>query len=304
MSRPQAGDRPNLTDAARRAAAERAARQAAALRENLRRRKHQGRARAEETHTMLSGCIEMLFAREHPGYPARIRACRAAGLDAVEFWNWREKDIDGIAAASAETGLPVTIFSVEPRARLVDPATHATFLQGLRETIPIAQRLGTTRLIALSGDALPGVAPATQRDALVAGLRAAAPIAADAGITLMLEPLNTVHDHVGYFLDRTAEGLDIVDEVGNPAVRLLYDIYHSAMMGEDPATVLAGRGALIGYAHAADRPGRNQPGSGVIDWKAALAALKREGYTGPVGLEFRPTGTTLEALQAMREHFA
>lgn len=252
----------------------------------------------------LSGCIEMLFVAEHADFPARIRACHSAGLDAVEFWNRRDKDIDGIAAAVGETGLPVEVFSVEPRARLVDQATHGEFIRGLRESIPVARRLGTTRLIALAGDAMPGVARAAQHDAVVAALREAAPIAADAGITLVLEPLNTAHDHVGYFLDRTAEGFDMVEEVGSPAVRLLYDIYHSAMMGEDPAAELAGRGALVGYVHAADRPGRNQPGSGVIDWKAAIAALQREGYGGPVGLEFRPTGTTAQALQAIRERLA
>lgn len=296
--------RPALTDAARRAAAERAAREAAALRANLRRRKDQGRARTREAGMKLSGCIEMLFAKEHPAYPDRIRACRAAGLDAVEFWNWRDKDLDGIAAAAAETGLPVATFSVEPRARLVDPATHDTFLRGLRETIPVAARLGTTRLIALSGDELPGVDRAAQHAAVVAGLRAAAPIAEAAGITLVLEPLNTALDHKGYFLDRTREGFAIVEEVGSPAVRLLYDIYHSAMMEEDPAAELAGRGALVGYVHAADRPGRNQPGSGTIGWHAAVAALKAEGYAGPIGLEFRPTGATAEALAPIREVLA
>ncbi len=296
--------RPTLTETARLAAAERAARQATALRANLRRRKDQGRARAQEAGMRLSGCIEMLFAREHAAFPDRIRACKAAGLDAVEFWNWRDKDIDGIAAASAATGLPVEVFSVEPRARLVDPATHETFLRGLRETIPVARRLGTTRLIALSGDELPGVDRAAQHAALVAGLRAAAPIAEDAGITLALEPLNTALDHVGYFLDRTAEGFAVVEEVASPAVRLLYDIYHSAMMGEDPAAELAGKGTLVGYVHAADRPGRNEPGSGVIDWHAAAAALRREGYAGPVGLEFRPTGATEAALAAVREQLA
>ena len=248
----------------------------------------------------LSGCVEMLFKPEHDDFPSRIRACRDAGLDAVEFWRWRAKDLGGIAAASRETGLPVAAFSVEPVGHLVDPATREEFLRGVRETIPVAQRLGTRTLIVVVGDAREGIPAAEQRQAIVDALRAAAPLAEAGGVTLALEPLNTVVDHVGYFLDSTSEGLDIIEEVASPAVRLLYDIYHSAMMGEDPAAVLAGRGALIAHVHAADRPGRHEPGSGTIDWRAAVAALRDVGYTGPIGLEFRPTGDSAASLRDIR----
>jgi hydroxypyruvate isomerase len=248
----------------------------------------------------LSGCIEMLFKSEFEDFPARIRACRDAGLDGVEFWRWRGKDLDGIATALSETGLPVTAFSVEPSGHIVDPGTHAEFLRGVRGSITVAQRLGARTLIVLGGNALDGVPRAAQRAAIVAALRAAAPLAEAAGITLVLEPLNTVLDHVGQFLDRTPDGLDIVAEVGSSAVRLLYDAYHSAMMDEDPATVLAGRGALISHVHAADRPGRHEPGSGTIDWRALVATLRAVGYAGPVGLEYRPTGRTETSLRAAR----
>lgn len=287
---------PHLTEAAAAALAARRAREAEALRANLRRRKQQSRDRAEGPALVLSGCIEMLFT-EHADFPARIHACREAGLGAVEFWRWRGKDIEAIAAASRASGLPVAVFSVEPAGRLVDPATHGAFLQGLRDTIPIAARLGTTRLIVLAGDTLPGVPAEAQRDAVIAALRAAAPIADAAGITLLLEPLNTVRDHAGYFLDRTTDGLDIVDAVGAPSVRLLFDIYHAAMMGEDPAVVLAGRGDRVGYVHAADTNGRHEPGTGTIDWRHVRETLAGLGYTGPIGLEFRPSADTTTALR-------
>ena len=247
----------------------------------------------------LSGCIEMLLT-ELPDFSARIHAAKAAGLDAVEFWRWREKDIDAIAAALEETELPLTCFSVEPAGRLVDPATHRAFLRGVGETIPTARLLGADKLIVLAGDELPGVPAAAQRKAIVDALRLAAPIAADGGITLLLEPLNTRLDHVGYFLDRTLDGLSIVEEVDHPSVRLIYDIYHSCMMDELPAEILPGHGPLIAHVHAADRPGRHEPGSGTIDWKAAIAALVACGYEGAIGLEFRPTGSTLAALEGLR----
>ena len=92
----------------------------------------------------------------------------------------------------------------------------------------------------------------------------------------------------------------MVEEVGHPAVRLLYDMYHSAMMDEDPAAVLGDRGGLVGHVHVADLPGRHEPGSGTIDWRSAMAKLAAKGYRGPIELEFWPTAATIDALRLMR----
>jgi len=248
----------------------------------------------------LSGCVESLFLREHGDMAGRMRACAAAGLEAVEFWLWRDKDLGAIARVLGETGLALSGFCAEPRLAIVDPATHAEWLAGVRETLSVARHLGAPALIVLSGDEIPGVARAAQHAAVVAALRAAAPMAEDAGVKLLLEPLNIARDHVGYFLHSAAEGLDMVEEVGSPAVGLLYDIYHSAMMGERQDAVLAGRGHLVGHVHVADVNGRHEPGSGTIDWTARMRGLQEAGYAGPIGLEFWPTGGTMDALERTR----
>src|SRR4051812_47632524 len=100
----------------------------------------------------LSGCIESLFMREHDAVDARIRACAAAGLDAVEFWLWRDKDLDKIERALGDTGLALTLFSAEPRSPIVDPATHSAFLAGLRESATVARRLKAPALCVLVDD--------------------------------------------------------------------------------------------------------------------------------------------------------
>src|SRR5207237_284446 len=128
-----------------------------------------------------------------------------------------------------------------------------------------------------------GVTRQAQQEAVVSALKRAAPIAADAGVTLLVEPLNSKLDHKGYFLDLTAAGLDIIEAVDHPSVRLLYDMYHSAMMGEQPETALGGRGRLVGHVHVADMPGRHEPGSGTIDWTSSIATLTAEGYGGAIG---------------------
>lgn len=256
----------------------------------------------------LSGCLDSLFLREYPVFEDRIRACAEAGLDGVEFWLWRDKDLNKVERALDETDLQLTLFSTEPRSPIVDPATHREFIDGVRESSGVAKRLGASGLCVLVDDRGVGGGnePRTnttrneQHRAVVAALRMAAPIAADAGLSLLVEPLNSRLDHVGYFLDSTREGLDIIEEVDHPSVRLLYDMYHSTMMGEHPAEVLGDRAWLVGHVHVADVPGRHEPGSGTIDWTASMATLRDLGYRGMIGLEYWPTGSTLTSLTLTR----
>jgi hydroxypyruvate isomerase len=244
-----------------------------------------------------SACIEWLFA-ETGDFPARIRAAHRAGLAGVEFWMWTNKDLDPIAAALDETGLALTGFVAEPMVPLTDPARHAEFLEGLRSSIDTARRLKAPVLIAQTGDDLPGRSRAEQRDALVACLAQSADVLAGSGVVLAIEPLNTLVDHRGYYLSSTAEGLDIIDEVARPEIRMIYDIYHAAVMGESVETV-AGRIDRIAHVHLADAPGRHEPGSGELDWRARVAWLEANGYRGLIGLEFKPTGETVGSLRAV-----
>ena len=245
-----------------------------------------------------SACIEWLFA-ETGDFPARIRAARRAGLDGVEFWKWTDKDLEPIAAALDETGLGLTGLVAEPMVPLTDPARHAEFLEGLEASIAVARRLGAPVLIAQAGDDLAGRTRAEQHAAITAGLSRAADVLAGSGVVLAVEPLNTRVDHKGYFLSSTAEALDIVDAVGRPEIRIVYDIYHSAVMGEEIADVLAGRLDRVAHVHLADAPGRHEPGSGTMDWGRRIDWLAANGYPGMIGLEYMPTGETAASLRAL-----
>jgi hydroxypyruvate isomerase len=248
----------------------------------------------------LSPCIESLFADGGRPFAERIHAAAAAGFRQVEFWAAGNKDLAGVEQALRESEVEVTCFLSEPTGRLVDPETHAEFLEGIERSAQLAARLQAHSLIVVAGDALSGVDRARQRDALTQALVRAAPIASATGVQLVLEPLNTRVDHAGYFLDSTVEGLDIVRAVSHPAVRLLYDLYHSMVMGEEPAHVLAGSGHLVGHVHIADVPGRHEPGSGTIDWPRQLAALRSSGYNGAIGLEYQPMRDTESSLELIR----
>ena len=196
--------------------------------------------------------------------------------------------------------MTLTALVSEPAGRLVDPATHLEFLAGVEQSCEVARRLGARNLIVVSGDARTDVDRSEQHAAVTDALRRAAPIASAAEVGLLLEPLNTRIDHKGCFLDSTREALDIVRDVDQPALRLLYDIYHSIVMGEDTVDVLAGSGHLVGHVHIADVPGRHEPGTGAVDWPRQLAALKSVGYTRSIGLEYVPLRDTESSLEFIR----
>lgn len=247
----------------------------------------------------FSACIEWLFARDDDVFADRIRLAHQAGLDAVEFWHWRNKDLDAIAAAVAETGIAVSGMVAEPMIALTNPANKEAWLAGLRQSIAVAQRLGAKVLIAQAGDDLPEFSRAEQRAALVSALSAGADILKGSGVRLGLEPLNTKIDHVGYYLSSTEEGLDIVDEVGRPEIGIVYDVYHSAVMGEKTEDVIGSRIDRIVHVHVADHPGRGDPGTGQIDLANRLNWLFAQGYNGRVGLEYRPKTGDAEAVRAV-----
>lgn len=250
--------------------------------------------------TRYSACVDMLFTRETDDVAQRIRLAQAAGMDAVEFWLWSNKDLDAIEDALDETGLPLAAIVAEPFAELTRTTDHDRFLDGLAKSLAVAQRLGTRVMIAQAGPELSDVPRQQQHDALVEAMARSAQVLEGSGVRLALEPLNTLVDHKGYFLASTSEGLDIVDAVDRPEIALLYDLYHSMVMGEDTATVLAGRVDRIAHIHIADHPGRNQPGTGQLALRQSLDWLTAEGYAGYAGLEFRPTDETALALEQTR----
>jgi hydroxypyruvate isomerase len=245
----------------------------------------------------LSANLEWLFLEAGPGTADRVRAAAAAGLPAVEIWTWRDKNIDALAAALTADGTGLQTMCTEPMGRLVDPQMHEPFLTGLPESADVAERLGCPYLVVTAGDTLPGVPAARQRAAVISALRQAAELLDGREVVLLLENLNSRVDHVGTFLDDTRSVLSILREVGSPHVKLLYDAYHSWVMDEDPAQVLADAGDVLAHVQIADAPGRGEPGSGSVDFPAELAKLHALGYRGRLGLEYRPTAGTLDSLK-------
>ena len=119
-------------------------------------------------------------------------------------------------------------------------------------------------------------------------------------LQLVLEPLNTRIDHPGYWLSDIRTAAQLIDEIGDGRLKVLCDLYHLGVMGVDLSAVVEEHVRHIGYIHAADVPGRHEPGTGNIDWKSVLSRLAACGYDGFVGFEYSPEGDSMESLRRIR----
>jgi hydroxypyruvate isomerase len=251
----------------------------------------------------LSVNLEYMFQEAGEDLPSRIRAASAAGFTKAEMFWTHDKDLDAIAGALEETGIRLWTVLVDPRTtRLVDRDTHPGFLDAVRSTAADAVRLGCPHVVVGSGPAVPYLKRPVQLDIVTDVIGRAVDIAEDADVTLLVEAVNTRMDHPGVLFAHTADSLAVVRGVGSPRVKVLYDLYHSVVEGEDPEVVLPEVVEVVGHIQIADAPGRGEPGTGDIDWPGVWALFDRVGYTGTVGIEAYPTiASTADALAYIRD---
>jgi hydroxypyruvate isomerase len=251
----------------------------------------------------LSVNLEYMFTEAGDDLPSRVRAAAAAGFTKAEMFWTHDKDLSALSAALHDTGVQLWTVLVDPRStRLVDKDTHEKFLDDVRRTAADAVRLGSPHVVIGSGPAVPYLKRPVQLGIVTEVVARAADIAADAGVTLLVEAVNTRMDHPGVLFAQTSDSLSVVRGVDSPHVRVLYDLYHSVVEGEDPEAVLPDVVDLVGHIQIADAPGRGEPGTGAIDWPAAFALFDKVGYSGVVGVECYPTvSSTADALTYLRE---
>jgi len=246
----------------------------------------------------LSANLELLFTEVGPSYLDRARAAAAAGFDAVEIWGTSNKDVKGFAAVLAELGLTLTSMVAEPRSNLVFPGTDMRqFYEGLQRSLEHAHLLHCHHMVVSPGLGFPGASRRKNLESLAEVYTRILEQVGSADVMILHEPVNTRVDHPGVLVDRTADAVSVIRSVGSKKLRLLYDFYHSVVEGESPASALADAADVLAYVQFADVPGRGEPGSGTIDWAGCLSLLKRLGYKGPIGLEYRPVAASAQSVQ-------
>jgi hydroxypyruvate isomerase len=251
--------------------------------------------------------LTMLF-NEVPFLDRFERAARA-GFEAVEFlfpYAFAPEEIkarlDGNRLKLVLHNLPAGDWDAGERGIACHPDRVAEFRDGVSRAVEYARALGVGQLNCLAGKAPAGVAEEVLRKTLVDNLAYAAAALRAEGLRLLVEPINTF-DIPGFYLTRTAQAMAILADVGADNAYLQYDIYHAQRMEGELAGNLQRHLPRIGHVQLADNPGRNEPGTGEINYPFLFALLDRIGYAGWIGCEYKPA-TTTEAGLGWRERLA
>ncbi len=228
----------------------------------------------------------------------RFDAAARAGFQAVEFLFPYAFEANDIKARLDANGLQLVLHNLPAgdwdageRGIACHPDRVEEFRAGVERAIAYAQTLGVRQLNCLVGKAPAGVPDSVLRETLVANLRHAASRLKAAGLRLLVEPINN-YDIPGFYLSRTQQALDLLDEVGADNAFVQYDIYHAQRTEGELAATLQKHLARIGHVQLADNPGRNEPGTGEINYAFLFRHLDRIGYDGWVGCEYKPASTT------------
>lgn len=187
--------------------------------------------------------------------------------------------------------LPAGDWAAGERGIACHPDRVDEFRAGVDQAIAYASALGVKQLNCLAGIKPAGVAEADARRTLVDNLRFAAPKLKAAGIRLLIEPINTF-DIPGFFLSRTRQALDIIADLCSDNIFVQYDIYHMQRMEGELAKTIEQNLAQIAHLQLADNPGRNEPGTGEINYGFLFGFLDKIGYQGWIGCEYKPAAAT------------
>jgi hydroxypyruvate isomerase len=246
----------------------------------------------------FSANLSMLF--DDAPFLDRFARAGAAGFDAVEYLFPYDHDVTHLRRALNEHGLrqdlfnlPAGDFAAGERGIAVDPARRAEFAEGVEAAARYAGALGCRKLNCLVGTRVDGVAWDTQYACLVENLRAAAARLGRDGVTLHAELLNPI-ETPGFFLDSMDVVRRLLSDV--PALRFQCDVYHLQRTHGNLVETMRSVADRIGHVQIADAPDRHEPGSGEIAYGFVLRELDALGYTGCVGLEYRPSARTEQTL--------
>ncbi|PRW64669.1 hydroxypyruvate isomerase family protein [Actinopolyspora mortivallis] len=245
---------------------------------------------------------------------SRPAAAKAAGFDAIEFW-WpfseavpSDSEVDRFVRAVDEAGVSLVglnFFAGDmpagDRGVLSHPKRSSEFADNVDVAVGIGARLGCRAFNALYGNRIEGMLPADQDTTAVENLITAAKGAARVDGTVLIEPVSGTPT---YPLKTAADAVSVIDRVhqagGVENLRLLFDLYHLITNGDDPAAAIDRYADRIGHVQIADAPGRNEPGTGEVDFADYFARLEKAGYRGYVACEYKPSGASADSFGWMR----
>ncbi len=240
----------------------------------------------------------------------RFAAAAEAGFSGVEYLFPYDFPVEEIRARLDAKKLEQVLFNLPAgdwgkgeRGIACHPDRVEEFRAGVDKAIAYAKVLGNTQINCLAGIRPQGHDCATIESTFVENLKFAAEKLQAAGIKLVMEAINT-RDIPGFYLNNTKQALAIREKVGSANLFLQYDIYHMQIMEGDLARTVESNLAAINHVQLADNPGRNEPGTGEINYRFLFQHLDRIGYQGWIGCEYKPATTTAAGLGWLKTHNA
>ena len=205
---------------------------------------------------------------------------KSNGLSAIEIFDFEGRDLELLAAEAKKRDMEIISFCQKNGKFWGDPARLDEFVRGFCDSVEAAKKLGASNVI-VSDDLYPADLPREQvHAAMVEGLKRVAPLAEQAGLTVIAEPLS------GKYFRDAVEPFDIIREVNSPNVKLLYDIFHFQLIAGNITRTLRENIDLIGHIHGAGTPDRGDMTEGELDYSYILEQLSKTGYDKYFGLEF------------------
>ncbi|MES2585725.1 MAG: hydroxypyruvate isomerase [Pseudomonadota bacterium] len=255
---------------------------------------------------LFAANLTMLFTEDQ--FLHRFALARIGGFKAVEFlfpYPYSKEEIktnlDAYALKLILHNLPAGDWDTGERGIACHPDRVEEFRSGVAKAIEYATYLNVGQLNCLAGIAPVGVDDQVLRNTLVSNLKYAAEQLKQANIKLLIEPINTF-DIPRFYLSRTEQAIDIMDEVGSDNLYLQYDIYHAQRMEGEIANTIQKYLPRIAHIQLADNPGRNEPGTGEINYEYLFGLLDRIGYQGWIGCEYKPLKNTAAGLEWMHRY--
>lgn len=246
----------------------------------------------------FSLCVESVFP-EIPIYD-RLELVKELKPDAVEFWDIHNYDTKKLGALLAKYSYPVALCCLNNNWEVRMNDSFSRVKKNIEETIETGKDVGCHTFICMSGDVMNRTD--SQKMMITENCKRMAEICEKKDVTLLLEPLNSLYDHKGYYLDNAYDGFEIVKTVDSPKVRLLFDCYHMQVMQGNLVNCIRDNIDYIGHVHSAGVPGRKELHLGETNYPFIIHTLEKMGYTGYFGLEYFPSYDSAQSLKDVFEY--
>lgn len=238
-----------------------------------------------------------LFFTDRP-YPERIVRIADMGFKAADLFFLDNKNPADIGKACEKHGVTISMLVASDLQKAFnDRSLHDELVKRVEKTAQAAREMQACNIVVLSGNTLPKVTASAQNQAIIDGLKRLVPIAEKYEVTILLEMLNSLYDHPGYYLDSTELMVNLIRAVSHSRIKGLYDIYHAGIMGGNIIEDIRSGIESIGHFHIAGIPGRHEPKDGEQNYPFICRAIDKTGFKGFIGLEYWPLKPPEESLK-------